>query len=46
MQGSTGDSNSLCSKYDGRADLEKNGTESWERDHSYNTRKITTNGKY
>ena len=29
--GSTGDSNFLCSKYDGRVDMEENETDSWER---------------
>ena len=43
-QGIMGDSKFLCSEYEDKANLEKNETKSWERDHSYNTRKITTKG--
>ena len=45
-QGSTGDSNFLCLEYGDRADLAANETDSWDRDHSCNTRKIIANGKY
>ena len=45
-RGSTGDSSFLYSEYDGRADLTTNETNSWERDHSCNTGKITANGKH
>ena len=45
-QGSTRDSNFLCSEYDGRADQEANETDSWERDHSCNTGDVTIDGKY
>ena len=45
-KGSTLDSNFPFSRYDDRYDLVANETDSWERDHSYNTGKITTNGKY
>ena len=44
-QGSTRDSKFLRLEYDGRADLEANEIDSRERDHSYNTGKITANGK-
>ena len=44
-QGSTGDSNFLCSEYGGRANLEANETDSWERGHSCNTRNITADGR-
>ena len=40
------DSNFLCSEYDGRVDQAANETDSWERDHSYNTRNVTVDGKY
>ena len=43
-KGSMGDSNFLCSEHDGRDDLEANEIDSWDRDHSCNTRKITTMG--
>ena len=45
-QGITGDSNFLCSEYDGRAYQAANETDSWERDHSYNTGNVTADGKY
>ena len=45
-KGSMGDSNFLCLEYDDRDDLEANETDSWYRDHSYNTKNITANGKY
>ena len=45
-KGSEGDSNFLCSKYDGKANLETNEIDSWERDHSYNTGNVTADGKY
>ena len=41
-----GDSNFLCSEYDGKADQASNETNSWERDHSCNTENVTTDGKY
>ena len=40
------DSNFLCSDYDGRADQVANEADSWERDHSCNTRNVTADGKY
>ena len=40
------DSNFLCSEYEDRADQEANETESWERDHSNNTRDVTAKEKY
>ena len=40
-----GDSKFLCSKYDSRADQEANEIDSWEWDHSCNTRNVTANGK-
>ena len=43
--GSVVDSNFLCSEYDGRADQAANETDSWEWDHSCNTRDDTTYGK-
>ena len=43
-QGSTGNSNFLCSEYDDRDDLAANETNSRERDHSCNTGKITATG--
>ena len=42
---SIGDSNFLCSKYDGRADLEENETDSRETDHSCYTENVTADGK-
>ena len=45
-RGSVVNSNFLCSKYDGRVDQEANETDSWEWDHSCNTRNVTTDGKY
>ena len=45
-KGSTQGSNFLCLEYDERDDLEANETDSWERDHSYNTRNVTADGKY
>ena len=44
--GSVVDSNFLCSEYDSRADQVANETNSWEWDHSCNTRNVTANGKY
>ena len=41
-----GDSNFLCSEYDGRVDQAANETNSWERDHSCNTEDVNANGKY
>ena len=41
-----GDSNFFCSEYDDRADQASNEIDSWERDHSCNTRNVTTDGKY
>ena len=40
-----GDSNFLCSEYDGRVDQAANEIDSWEIDHSCNTRNINTYGK-
>ena len=40
------ESNFLCSKYDGRANLAANKTDLWERDHSCNIKDVTTDGKY
>ena len=45
-RGSVVDSNFISLEYDGRADQAANETDSWERDHSYNTRDVTTYGKY
>ena len=45
-KGSVVDSNFLCSEYDGRVDQEENETDSWQRDHSCNTRNVTVDGKY
>ena len=33
------------SDYDGRDDLATNETDSWERDHSYNTGNVNADGK-
>ena len=43
-QGSTGDSNFLCLEYNGRDDLAANETDSWERDHSCKSGKMTAMG--
>ena len=40
------DSNYLCSEYDSRVYQSTNETDSWERDHSYNTGDVTVDGKY
>ena len=45
-RGGVGDSKFLCSKYDSRADQEANEIDSWEWDHSCNTRNVATDGKY
>ena len=45
-KGSVVDSNFICSEYDVRADQEENETDSWEWDHSCNTRNVTADGKY
>ena len=45
-RGSVVDSNFLYLEYDGRVDQEANETESWEWDHSCNTRNVTADGKY
>ena len=45
-KGSTGDSKFLCLEYDDRDDVAENETNSRERDHSCNTRKMVANGKY
>ena len=45
-QGIMVDSNFLYSEYDGRVDQETNETDSRERDHSYNTKNVTADGKY
>ena len=41
-----GDSNFLCSEYDGRVDQEANETDSREWDNSCNTENVTADGKY
>ena len=41
---SKGDLKFLCLEYDGRANLEANETDPWERDHSYNTGNINAMG--
>ena len=41
-----GDSNFLCLEYEGRADQEENETDSWEWDHSCNTRNVVADEKY
>ena len=41
-----GDSNFLCSEYDSKVDQASNETDSWERDHSCNTKNVTADGKY
>ena len=41
-----GDSNFLCSEYDGREDQAVNEIESWEWDHSCNTGSVAADGKY
>ena len=41
-----GDSNFLCSEYDGRADQAANETDSREWDHSCNTGNVVVDGKY
>ena len=45
-RGSVVDSNFLCSEYDRREDQAANETDSWEWDHSCNTRNVTVDGKY
>ena len=45
-RGSVVDSKFLCSEYDDRADQATNKTDSWEWDHSYNTKNVTADGKY
>ena len=45
-RGSVVELNFLFSEYDDRADQEANETDSWERDHSYNTKNVTVDGKY
>ena len=44
-RGGVGYSNFLCSEYDGRVDQVANETDSWEIDHSCNTRNVTADGK-
>ena len=41
-----GDSNFLCSEYNGRVDQEANEIDSREWDHSCNTRNVAADGKY
>ena len=41
-----GDSNFLCSEYDGRAYQEANENDSREWDHSCNNKNVAANGKY
>ena len=45
-QGGVGDSNFLCSEYDGKVDQETNETDSREWDHSYNTGNVIVDGKF
>ena len=45
-RGSVVDSKFLCLEYDGRENQESNETNSWEWDHSYNTRDVIADGKY
>ena len=45
-RGAMGDSNFLCSEYDGRADQAANETDSREWDNSCNTRNVAVDGKY
>ena len=45
-RGSVVDSNFLCLEYDGWVDQVANETDSWERDHSYNTKDVTADRKY
>ena len=45
-RGSVVDSSFLCSEYDDRVDQATNETDSWEWDHSWNTRDVTVDGKY
>ena len=45
-RGSVVDSKFLCSEYDSRVDQAANETNSWECDHSCNTRNVTPNGKH
>ena len=41
-----GESDFLFSKYDDMVELTANETDSWERDHKYNTGNVTADGKY
>ena len=43
-QGSTRDSNFLCSEYNGRADLATDDTNSWGWNHRYGTEEMTSMG--
>ena len=45
-RGSVVDSKFLHSEYESRADQAANETDSWEWDHSCNTRNVTADGKY
>ena len=46
-RGSVVDLNFLCSEYDDRVDQVANAeTDSWEWDHSCNTKNVTADGKY
>ena len=45
-RGSVVDSKFLCSEYDSKVDREANETNSWEWDHSCNTRNVIVDGKY
>ena len=45
-RGSVVDSNFLCSEYDGKVNQAANEIDSWEWDHSCNTRNVTADGKY
>ena len=45
-RGSVVDSKFLCSEYDDRVDPAANETDSWEWDHSCNTRNVAADGKY
>ena len=45
-RGGLGDSNFLCSEYEGRVDQAANETDSRKRDHGCNTENVTAYGKY
>ena len=45
-RGSVVDSKLFCLEYDGKEDQATNETDSWERDHSFDTGDVTADGKY